>query len=90
MADDFAPVMLVVQITIDGKKYIDQQSMARRNWEAMERDPELRQTVENMMRSRLGALVMEQLRPPIHVLMPSPLDEAVVQTAAEALGVDRA
>lgn len=74
-ANPFNIVSLRAEITIDGVPYTYQESMPRRDWEAIERDPLLMLTVENMMRAKLGAFVMGQLQPPVHAIDPSRLDE---------------
>jgi hypothetical protein len=85
VTDPLAPVTLRSEIDINGQTYAYQASMPRRDWEAMERDPKLRTTYENILRSHLGAAVMERLQPPVTVHMPSALDEAVMQRAVEEL-----
>lgn len=74
-ANPFNIVSLRVEITIDGVPYAYQEPMPRRDWEAIERDPLLMLTVENMMRAKLGALVIGQLQPPVRMIDPSQLDK---------------
>jgi len=85
MPEPLAPVTLRAEIDINGQTYAYQQAIPRRDWDVIARDPKLRPTVENMLRARLGAAVMERLQPPVTVQLPSELDEAVMQRAAEEL-----
>jgi hypothetical protein len=85
MTEPTAPVTLRAEVDINGTTYAYQSTCPARDWEAIERDPKLRSTYENMLRARLGAAVMERLQPPVTVHMPSELDEAVMQRAVEEL-----
>ncbi|MFJ4649492.1 hypothetical protein ACIP6Q_39160 [Streptomyces bobili] len=85
MTEPLAPVTLRAEVEINGQTYAYQQSMPRPEWEAIERDPQLHTTVKNMLLARLGAAVMDRLQPPVTVHMPTKMDEAVTQRAAEEL-----
>lgn len=82
-AERLAPVILRAEVEINGHTYGYQQPMPRKEWEAIEQDPKLHDTVKNMLLARLGLVVMESLQPPVTVHMPTELDEAVMQRVAE-------
>lgn len=82
MADPLAPVVLAVEITIDGRTYAPKMGVPQRDWETIARDPELRASYEDMIRARLGEVAMQQVQPPVTVHMPTEMDEAVTQRVA--------
>lgn len=85
MSEKLAPVVLRCEIEINGRTYSYQQAITPRDWKAIEQDPDLRATAENMLRARFGALIAGQLRPPITVHPPTGLDEAVMKRAVDEL-----
>lgn len=85
MPEPLAPVTLRAEIDINGQTYAYQQAVPRRDWDVIGADPGLRAAYEDIVRAGLGRTAMAHIQPPVTVHMPSELDEAVIQHAAEEL-----
>lgn len=60
-----APVTLLCELKVNGVTYGMQQEVSRALWDA---DPGARSCAEDILRRRLGELIVRELNPPIRVV----------------------